>query len=242
MSKNSHVLLGISFETETYESVLKKIQDAWARNAKLRIATVNPEFLVEAHADNNFRENLTKADVRLVDGFGLWLALWLSGLTTERITGVTLTKVLLHQAEQEQKKVVVILSQAGLSTVEQVRQVLQKEYPSLLLEILTLPKNEAALQAMEADLFLVALGAPEQEHVAEEIQKGVALGVGGTFDFFTGTQKRAPKVMQYFGLEWLYRLLRQPHRLGRIIRAVIIFPLIFIGERALTICRVRLVQ
>jgi len=79
------------------------------------------------------------------------------------------------------------------------------------------------------DVIFVALGAPKQElwiaHHKDKLNAKIFIGVGGTLDFISGKIKRAPKFMRDFGFEWLYRLILQPSRIGRIFRAVIVFPL-----------------
>jgi N-acetylglucosaminyldiphosphoundecaprenol N-acetyl-beta-D-mannosaminyltransferase len=82
-----------------------------------------------------------------------------------------------------------------------------------------------------ARLLLVAYGSPAQDfwinqHLLNLTSVRVAMGIGGTFDFLSGSIKRAPKWMQSSGLEWVWRLLMQPSRIGRIYTAVIRFPLL----------------
>lgn len=242
MPRTSVAVFGIPFVLETRGGILQKIEETWQKGETLRIATINPEFLVEAHSNSEFRENLKNADIRVVDGFGLWLALWLSGLAVQRITGVTLTEDVMALAGRHHKKVVIILSSSGLSTEKGIRKVLLKKYPDLSLELVTLEKDETLSENLSGDLFLIALGAPQQEYYAEEIRKGVVIGVGGALDFLTGAQKRAPRAFQTFGIEWLYRLSHQPTRFRRIIRAVIIFPVIFVSERIFNFSQFRLLQ
>ncbi|MCA9391804.1 WecB/TagA/CpsF family glycosyltransferase [candidate division WWE3 bacterium] len=84
------------------------------------------------------------------------------------------------------------------------------------------------INALKPDLLLIAFGAPKQEmwivHNKNRLQVSVAIGVGGTLDFFTGVQKRAPDLLQRLGLEWVWRLIGQPARVGRIFKALVIFP------------------
>jgi N-acetylglucosaminyldiphosphoundecaprenol N-acetyl-beta-D-mannosaminyltransferase len=93
----------------------------------------------------------------------------------------------------------------------------------------------AKINECKPHLLLVAFGAPKQdEWIAKYLPQipsvKVAMGIGGTFDFIAGTQTRAPKIMRKFGLEWLYRLVREPKRFKRIFNAVIVFPwLCFLG-------------
>jgi N-acetylglucosaminyldiphosphoundecaprenol N-acetyl-beta-D-mannosaminyltransferase len=88
----------------------------------------------------------------------------------------------------------------------------------------------------EAEILLVGFGAPAQENwLAENLSKmpkiKLAMGVGGTFDFISGTMPRAPRWMRQIGLEWLFRLYKQPKRIKRIFNAVVVFPLRIIKSR-----------
>ncbi len=94
----------------------------------------------------------------------------------------------------------------------------------------------ARISASGADILLVAFGAPKQDMwIAENKERlsgiKIAVGVGGTFDYLAGVVPYAPRVLRMLGLEWLFRLITQPHRLGRIFTAVIRFPLAVISER-----------
>lgn len=88
----------------------------------------------------------------------------------------------------------------------------------------------------ETEFLFVAFGAPYQEewiaaHLKDLPSVKVAMGVGGAFDYFAGSTKRAPNLLQKIGLEWLYRVLKQPQRWTRIVSAVIIFPVFFIWQK-----------
>ena len=222
----SKAILGISFQEETFESVLKKGRDTWTSGTRLRIATVNPEFLVAADSDVLLKQNLQKADVRVVDGVGLWLVLKFRGWRGMRITGVDLVKQFLALAETENRGVLVILKRGGLSSKEAVEKVLKQKYPALLLSVC----YQEVVPGIQADLILITLGAPEQEYLAETFQKGIVMGVGGAIDFLTGVQKRAPKFLRVIGLEWFWRLLLQPKRIKRIWNAVVVFPFLVIKK------------
>jgi N-acetylglucosaminyldiphosphoundecaprenol N-acetyl-beta-D-mannosaminyltransferase len=94
-------------------------------------------------------------------------------------------------------------------------------------------EDDAVIMRMIKDakphLLLVAFGAPAQdlwihEHLKNLPSVRVAMGVGGTFDFLAGVQKRAPRWMRSIGLEWLWRFIREPSRWKRMWRAVVVFP------------------
>ena len=223
----SKSVLGLSFEEESFESVIQRVSKVWSVGARLRIATVNPEFLVAAENGPSLKQNLQKAEVRVVDGVGLWFLLKLQGWQGERITGIDLVEKLLTQAAKERRSVIVILKKEGLSSQEQVQSILKKKYPALLVTV----RYTGEAQDLQGDLVLIATGAPEQEFLAEQFQKGVVIGVGGAIDFLTGAQKRAPKFLQVIGLEWFWRLLLQPKRIKRIWNAVVIFPLLVLKNK-----------
>jgi len=92
-----------------------------------------------------------------------------------------------------------------------------------------------SIKKSKADILLVAYGSPKQEkfiyNSLDKLGVKVAMGVGGTFDFIAGVQKRAPKWMQKLSLEWLYRLIREPKRFGRIWTAVVKFPIAVIWSK-----------
>ncbi len=218
-------VLGFLFPETTEQVVLNRVQESWIHQSRLRIATVNPEFLVASEKDSVFKKNLQKADTHVVDGFGLWLVLRLRGWRGERITGVALTEKLLSLAEADKRSVLVILKNGGLSSLSATKETLLHKYPRLSVTVTYENQNANNLSA---DLILIATGAPRQEYLAEKFQTGVVMGIGGAIDFLTGTQKRAPKLLQTCGLEWLWRLVLQPKRCTRIWNAVVVFPLLVI--------------
>ena len=86
------------------------------------------------------------------------------------------------------------------------------------------------------EMLFVALGSPKQELLIDSLQSklkcSLMIGVGGTFDYYSGKIKRAPDFMKEMGLEWLYRLIKQPARAKRIYKALITFPLLVLrGKR-----------
>jgi len=113
----------------------------------------------------------------------------------------------------------------------------QTKFPSLSLDshsgngsIEGDPENLERINKCKPDILFIGYGCPKQEFWIKRNlplcpSVKVAMGIGGTFDFYAGTVKRAPKFMRKLGLEWLYRLIRQPKRIGRIWNAVIKFPL-----------------
>jgi len=95
-----------------------------------------------------------------------------------------------------------------------------------------------SINRCQPEILLVALGAPKQEKwIAQNLGKipsvKVAIGVGGAFDLLSGQIKRAPKIFQALGLEWLWRLFREPRRWRKVWRSVVVFPIIVLRQKLL---------
>lgn len=198
-----------------------------------RIATVNPEFLLLARSHPNFRESLKKADLRIADGVGINFPFWLAGeKLIDRFPGVDLMHEILKIAEAKEYRVALALYEQGLSNSEQIKTALLKRYPKLQIEMLSLREP----QSSQAVILFCNYGAPLQELYLETFRTRntnfrLVMGVGGAFDFLTGIIPRAPKRMRSLGLEWLWRLLKQPSRFSRIWNAVVVFPIKVLSQK-----------
>ncbi len=198
-----------------------------------QIATVNPDFVMLAQKDPVFRHIVNHADLTLPDGIGIALPAFLSGtVLKERIPGVELAEHLMGIAEHCGYTVYLATRADGLSKYEEVRDALQKLYPSLNIlgrniNISDPAEMEAVRESIKADIVLCNFGAPHQDMFIASLRssKGAKLGIGvvGTFDFWTGRLKRAPKIVRIFGFEWLWRLFLQPKRLGRTYNYVVVY-------------------
>lgn len=213
-------ILGVPISVDGRERVLEKV-GSFLREARFhRIATVNPEFLVLACQNSLFRENLRAADLRVADGFGIVLAGLLQGEEVPRFSGADLLHDILSIAEKDGYPVFLAIRKGGLSSYEEIREALVKRYPNMNIE---------GTDMNHASIVLCNFGAPEQELFLEGLRNTpssirLTMGVGGSFDYLTGKQKRAPKYVRACGFEWLWRLILQPWRFGRIWNAVVVFP------------------
>jgi len=228
----------IDFVKASYEEVLDEFFRVLIKPFKKPqlIFTPNNEMIVESKTDADFLKVLKKVDYALPDSTGIYLAskfLTWPNLKT-RITGVDITKLFLE--ENQKYKVFILGGQKGAA------EILSRKYKQVVdfydAEV-NPQKNEEILKrilASKAEVLLVALGAPKQEKWLFDNQvalKGVklAFGVGGTIDFLAGKQKRAPRFFRVIGMEWLWRLLTDWSRFGRIYRATIVFAWICLKER-----------
>lgn len=219
-------LLDISITEDSRDAVLLRVA-AFLNEPKFhRIATVNPEFLVLAEKDSDFKRSLQNADLCIADGFGVVLTGLLQGKKITRFPGADLLHEILTLAEHDRHSVFLAIKRDGLSSYEEIHDALLKKYPKL-----SISGTDDDLDSIEnCAIVLCNYGAPDQEIFLEKLREvdtpsRLAIGVGGAFDFLTGKQKRAPRCLRTLGLEWLWRLILQPKRWKRIWNAVIIFPI-----------------
>lgn len=238
-------ILGVGISNATRQEILEYIWEVVKnRSQKLKIFTPNPEMIVAAANDSELKHMLNEADISLCDGAGLYSAArFLKQPLKERITGVDLMENLCK--ESVRKGASIGLLGAGAGVAEKTAECLRKKYPGIKIVFVTdeLRDSEGKdLQftnkdnAKHIDILFVAFGFPKQERwIIEHIEKlpiTVAMGVGGAFDYISGTVPRAPKLVRSLGMEWLYRLIHQPWRWRRQLALV---EFVYLVSRALLI-------
>lgn len=192
------------------------------------VVTLNPEMVMAARHDTALRDAIAGADLVLPDGIGVVWALRLRGeALPERVTGVDMLDAFAGLSATRGYRI--FLLGAAPSVAEAAASRLTERHPDLRIvgTCAGSPDDSAALDivahitASGADAVFVAFGAPAQERwIAEHRQQlgsAVAVGVGGALDFLAGRVPRAPRWMRRCGLEWLYRLARQPWRWRRML-------------------------
>ena len=208
----------------TAEEFCQKAGDAMVSGKRLFVVTANPEILMHAGEDPAIRQLLLAEETAVVpDGISVVKAMNLLGLPAkERITGVDLADKLLRRAGEQGKSV--YLLGAKEEVVSALAKKLRAQYPQMALSYHNGYDGDkdqifAEIAALQPDLVLVGLGVPAQERLIarhyDTFQKGVFMGVGGSFDVLSGSLRRAPSFFVKTNTEWLYRILRQPSRLGR---------------------------
>lgn len=237
---NKVEILGVKIDNLSLQEVLEKVNQFLVSKNQHYIVTPNPEFLVAANKDRNFKEILNFADIACADGVGLIKAAKSLGKRLQRVTGVDLVWAICELAEQ--KNYPVYFLGAPDLVAAATAEILQQEFPNL--KVVGAESGGEIIDPRQTDLDLlnrindakpkilfVAFGQVKQEkwifyHLDQLPSVKLALGVGGTFDYLSGVVSRAPAFLRHLGLEWLYRLIRQPSRWRRILKAVIIFPLL----------------
>ena len=217
---------GVRADDVTWDEMLARIEDFIAEGRPHQIVTVNPEFVMAARRDPEFRAIINGAALALPDGVGLlWAGRILGQSLRERVTGSDGVPRIAERAAQKGWRLFLLGAAPGVA--EETARRLVKHYPGL--EIAgtyagsPAIEEEASIASMvrraRPDVLFVAYGHPRQDKwIARNLDRlgtPACMGVGGAFDFITGLVPRAPAWMQRIGLEHFYRLLRQPWRWRR---------------------------
>ncbi len=195
------------------------------------VVTPNPEFILSARKDESFRSVLNQADLALPDGIGVVYAAKILGRPLKgRAPGVDFAQALMARMAQTGKSLYLLGAKPGVA--EKAAENLRMAHPGLKIcgtHDGYFTEDEPVVEAIRAsgaDVIFVCLGAPKQELWMEKNgpQTGARLtvGLGGCLDVFAGTVQRAPEGWQKAGLEWLYRLIKEPSRIGRMSRLPLI--------------------
>ncbi|NDG74045.1 MAG: WecB/TagA/CpsF family glycosyltransferase [Synechococcaceae bacterium WB8_1B_136] len=191
-----------------------------------QIVTLNAEMTMAARANPELGAAIAAADLVIPDGAGVVWALGRQGFKVRRSPGIELARELLQYAACHGWRVALV--GASPEVMESLRERLSREIPGLQL-VLTIhgyqppelwPGLEQEMCAARPDLVLAALGVPRQETWIQRLhqgQPGLWMGVGGSFDVWAGSKKRAPAWMGRLQIEWLYRLIQEPSRWRRML-------------------------
>lgn len=230
-------ILGVDIDDVGAEEAMAQAFQNLQAGKRTFIATPNPEMLVMARRDEEFRRVLNSADIKIPDGAGLAIgAKILKKDLKNRVTGTDLMEKLCATSAERGYRIYLLGAQNEVAR-EAAKQLNTK---FVRLKIVgaeyggTMDKwdNRVIIEHINAvapDILFVALGHGKQEKwISENLEKlpsvKLAMGVGGAFDFFAGRVRRAPRWMRTLGWEWLWRLICEPKRYKRILTATIIFP------------------
>ena len=192
------------------------------------IVTPNPEIVWMARRNDTLKTAINKAGIVLPDGIGIVLGARILGtpLRGGRVPGIDFITVLFEKMAVSGGTVFLLGAKHGVA--EEAGKRLAERYPGLIIAGVMngyFTDSEPVIKMINAanpDLLLVCLGAPKQElWMAENIDRlnvGLCAGLGGALDVFAGNTKRAPVIFRKLGLEWLYRIIREPRRIKRSIK------------------------
>lgn len=223
----SHLYTGS--QTDFFEKASRALET----QEKMFVVTANPETMMIGELNKEFDTVLCQLDTTIVpDGIGVVMAAKRLGMETNgRVTGVELAAHLIQCAGETGKSI--FLYGAKEEVVAALVRRIEREHPNAVIAGYQngYSGNDdevfAEICRLKPDVVLVALGIPRQELLIsrwlDHFNKGIFVGVGGSFDVLSGTKKRAPKFFVRANLEWLYRIIKEPKRFGRFCRSNIRF-------------------
>jgi N-acetylglucosaminyldiphosphoundecaprenol N-acetyl-beta-D-mannosaminyltransferase len=240
--KSRQKVLGYPVDMVSETSALEVISEAWNTGRRLHVVTINAEMIVTAQQDQLLDRIVRHAHLIVPDGSGVVFALKLAKQNVSKLPGIELAAAAIKMAAEKKKRIALLGGKPEV--MEKLKAVLAAQHPGINIvathDGYWSPDDEDKvvdeLAQAQPDLLLVAMGVPRQEYFLDRWQASfphaVMIGVGGSFDVWTGTVKRAPLLFRRFHLEWLYRLLAEPWRYKRIGSALPSFAFQVLNEAA----------
>lgn len=233
-------LFGFSVSELEREAIVNLVGEAVKEGRKIHLVTLNPEMLACQSSNSRFREVLRRAEILVPDGMGIvWGAKFLGKARIKRLPGIELAEALLEKSREEGWGVYLLGGREGVA--EKAARALGRKYPGL--QIVGTHhgyfQNDSeiveVINRTGATVLLVGMGAPRQELWIDVHRDALApflfMGVGGSFDVWSGEKKRAPFCIRRMGLEWLWRVLSEPGRIRRIVPSFFRFGVLLLRER-----------
>ena len=222
--------LNIEVDNLTMEESISRIEDLIIKRNNSYVVTPNVDHIVKLEDDEELREVYRNADLIVTDGMPL---IWISNLTgekiKEKISGSDLFPKLCERATKKGYSIFLLGAAEGIAEI--AKKNLEEKYLGINIVGTYSPsfgfeKNENEIDKIiniinekKPDILAVGVGAPKQEKFIykykDRLNVPVSLAIGATIDFEAGNVKRAPKFMQNLGLEWFYRLIKEPKRMFR---------------------------
>ena len=221
-------VLGVGFDNITADEAVSAAYGAVCGESPAGYAvTPNPEIVWLCRGDDSLRAAINDAFLVLPDGIGVIYGAKILGTPLKaRIPGIDFISALLSRMAETGKSVFLFGSKPGVA--EAAAENLAAAHPGIVISGTCdgyFSDDGPIIQKINdasPDLLLVCLGAPKQElWMAENVSKlnvRLMAGLGGSLDVFAGNVKRAPEAWQRLGLEWLYRLIKEPRRIKRMIK------------------------
>lgn len=222
---NTAEILGVRFSAVTMEEAVEAAMARIRAQEKGYVVTPNAEIVYLCRSQPDLTALLNGACLTLPDGIGVVYAARLLHRTLPgKVAGVDFAEALMARMAREGRSVFFLGAKPGVA--ELAAQKLTEKYPGLVVKGCRdgyFQDDAEAVAAVNAaggaDLALICLGAPKQERFMkahqDELQATLLCGLGGSLDVFAGTVRRAPDIFIKLGLEWFYRLLKEPKRIGR---------------------------
>ncbi|MFD2117016.1 WecB/TagA/CpsF family glycosyltransferase [Paenibacillus yanchengensis] len=221
-------IYSIPFSKVGMDDTIQYLTERIENGQQTHVITANPIMVMTAKENAAYKAMMLKADLIVPDGVGIvWAAKKVGQPVAERVTGIELLQQLMAIGEKRRWRA--FLLGTSQEVIEAAAQKLQMQYPQLKIAGYRNgffgekedPEVIEQIKALDVQLLFVARGAETQEpwivRYREQLGVPLIMGVGGSFDVLSGKLKRAPKVVQKLRLEWLFRLLQEPKRFGRML-------------------------
>ena len=232
--------MGVGFDDLTLDEAAKRAAGMIEEGGFHYVVTPNPELVDRARREEPFRQALNGADLVLPDGIGVVYSAKILGTPLkERVAGFDFACDMLDVLDEMGGRLYLLGSKPGVAE-EAGRRILE-QHPHIVLcgthDGYFQDSDPVAHEVAQAqpDLLFVCLGAPKQEKWIARFGlltgAKLAIGLGGALDVFAGNVERAPEQWQKLGMEWAYRLVKEPKRIGRMAK----LPLVLVkaaGRRA----------
>lgn len=229
---------GVEFDDLSIREAVERALWLMEEGRSVIAVTPNAEIVLEARKNHALRAVLRSAELVLADGIGVLQAARIQGKPLHhRVPGIDFCSALLARMAELGQRVFLLGGVGGVA--EEAGERLAARYPGLVIAgthngYFDAEESYALIEQINAaapDLLVVCLGSPKQElwmkRCQERLLVGMMIGLGGALDVYAGRVLRAPERMRRMGLEWLYRLIKEPRRLRRVIRLPAIYALAF---------------
>lgn len=227
---NRMKFLNTEVDNLTMQEALGQIESLVTERKNAYVVTPNVDHIIKIEKDPLFREIYEHADLVLTDGKPLmWIAKWFRTPIKEKVSGSDLFPKVCELAAEKGYRLFFLGAAPGVA--DRAAQNIRKSYPDIQITGIYSPKLgfetdvkemtyiRELIQQERPDILILALGTPKQEYYIYQNRDAlgvpVSLCLGASLDFAAGNVKRAPRWMQNCGLEWLYRLCKEPKRLFR---------------------------
>ena len=217
-------VLGVAFDNVTMEQAAEMGGKMLQEDRFHYVVTPNPEFILAAEKDESFRKVINAADLVIPDGIGvIYSAKILGTPLAERVPGIEFSAKMLEKLNEMGGRLFLLGAKPGVA--EKAGENICAQYPNIVLcgtqDGYFKDEEDVILKVAAArpDLMFVCLGAPKQEKWMARWGKHtgakMAIGLGGCLDVYAGNVERAPEAWQKMGMEWAYRLKKEPKRITR---------------------------
>lgn len=234
MNRKTVKLQGFNVDTFDFETAVE-----YADTICGQVITINPEMINNARKNSDFANIINSAELVIPDGIGVEIGLKILGNNVRRIAGIEFAHKMLEVCANEGKSAAFVGAKPEI--IEKAAQNIKKEFDNINIVYVQdgyFKDDDRVindLKNLQPRLVLCALGSPKQEEFIAKCKKllpnSLFIGVGGSFDVWSGVVQRAPEIYQKLGLEWLYRTVKEPQRFKRIFPTLPLFVLNVLIEK-----------